>query len=133
MLKESKKKQHDPKKEIYINNINSDSENENTASASHRGQQENVQLIPPSTSYNKPGKLCQTLLQLKQILIKFILNKESEDFWRGIKHKIHFINPEKKARLLNKTYSENQQTKRGFQVTIPTVFRNIYRSKAQWN
>ena len=38
-------KQCDPKIEMYRNNTNSESKNENTASVSHGGQQENVELI----------------------------------------------------------------------------------------
>ena len=45
LLKQSRKQQHDPKTEIFRNNINSESKEENTASKSHRGQQENVKLI----------------------------------------------------------------------------------------
>ena len=45
MLKQSKKQQHDPKTEIYKNNIILESKNENTASVSHGGPQGNVQLI----------------------------------------------------------------------------------------
>ena len=45
MLKQSKKQQHDPKTEMYKNNIISESKNQNTAPVSHRSQQENVQLI----------------------------------------------------------------------------------------
>ena len=45
MLKQSKKQQHDPKTEMYKNNIISESKNPNTAPVSHRSQQEHVQLI----------------------------------------------------------------------------------------
>ena len=45
MLKQSKKQQHDPKTEMYKNNIISESKNQNTAPVSHRSQQENAQLI----------------------------------------------------------------------------------------
>ena len=45
MLKQSKKQQHDPKTEMYKNNIISESKNQNTAPVSHRSQQEHVQLI----------------------------------------------------------------------------------------
>ena len=45
ILKQSKKQQHDPKTEIYKNNIILESKNENTDSVSHGDQQENVQLI----------------------------------------------------------------------------------------
>ena len=45
LLKQSKKQQHDPKTEIYKNNIILESKNENTDSVSHGDQQENVQLI----------------------------------------------------------------------------------------
>ena len=45
VLKQSKKQQRDPKREIYKNNIISKSKNENTTSVCHGGQQENVQLI----------------------------------------------------------------------------------------
>ena len=45
MLKQSKKQQHDPKTEMYKNNIISESKNQNTAPVSHRRQQEHVQLI----------------------------------------------------------------------------------------
>ena len=45
LLKQSKKQRHDPKTEIYKNNIISESKAENTASVSHGGQQENVLLI----------------------------------------------------------------------------------------
>ena len=45
LLKQSTKQQLDPKIELYRNNINSESKNENTASLSHAGQQENVEII----------------------------------------------------------------------------------------
>ena len=45
VLKQSKKQQHNPKTEIYKNNIISELKNENAASVSHRDEQENVQLI----------------------------------------------------------------------------------------
>ena len=45
LLKQYKKRQHDPKTEMYRNNTNSESKNENTVSLSHGGQQENAALI----------------------------------------------------------------------------------------
>ena len=45
LLKQSKKHQHNPKTEMYRNNINSESKNKNTFSVSQGSQQENVQLI----------------------------------------------------------------------------------------
>ena len=45
LLKQSKKQQHNPKTEMYRNNTNSESKSENTASVSHRGQQENIELM----------------------------------------------------------------------------------------
>ena len=45
VLKQSKKQQRDPKREVYKSNIISKSKNENTTSVCHGGQQENVQLI----------------------------------------------------------------------------------------
>ena len=45
LLKQYKTRQHDPKTEMYKSNTNSESKNENTASVSHGGQQENVDLI----------------------------------------------------------------------------------------
>ena len=45
LLKQCKKRQYDPKIEMYRNNTNSESKNENTASVSHGSQQENVELI----------------------------------------------------------------------------------------
>ena len=44
-LKQSRKQQHDPKTEMYRNKINLKSKKDNTASVSHRGQQEHVELI----------------------------------------------------------------------------------------
>ena len=45
LLKQYKKRQHNPKTEMYRNNTNSESKNEHTASLSHGGQQENAVLI----------------------------------------------------------------------------------------
>ena len=44
LLKQSKKQQHDPKSEMYKKH-NFEIKNKNTASVSHGGQQENIQLI----------------------------------------------------------------------------------------
>ena len=54
VLKQSKKHQHNPKTEIYKNNIISESKNEKAASVSHEEQQENVQLITVINLWNKP-------------------------------------------------------------------------------
>ena len=45
LLKQSKKQQLDPKTEMCRNNIKSELKNENTASVTHGGKQENVELI----------------------------------------------------------------------------------------
>ena len=43
-IKQSKKQQHDAQTEMHWNNINLESKNENSASVSHGGQQEHVEL-----------------------------------------------------------------------------------------
>ena len=60
LMKQSTKQQLDPKIEMYRNNINSESKNENTASLSHGGKQENVELI---TVINFIGQTMKTGLQ----------------------------------------------------------------------
>ena len=45
LLKQSKKQEKDPKTEIYINNTNSESKNENSASVSYGDQQEEIEII----------------------------------------------------------------------------------------
>ena len=45
LLKQSKKQEKDPKTEIYINNTNSESKNQNSASVSYGDQQEKIEII----------------------------------------------------------------------------------------
>ena len=45
LVKQYKKQQYDPKTEMYRNNTNLESKNENMASESHVSQQKNVELI----------------------------------------------------------------------------------------
>ena len=54
MLKQSKKQQYDPKTEMYRNNINLESKNENMASVPHVSQQKNVELITVINFIEKP-------------------------------------------------------------------------------
>ena len=62
------------------------------------------------------------MLQLKQISIKPRLKKNWKIFADVLKSKSSFKILTKRLALLKKTYSENQQTKPGFQVTIATTF-----------
>ena len=55
-MKQYKKEQHDPKTEMYRNNINSE-KNENTASVSHGGRQENFELKTVETFSNYRERL----------------------------------------------------------------------------
>ena len=61
----------------------------------------NLNFVPTQTNFSKS-----------------MLNEEFEDFYRSIKLKGHFKNAENKDRFSEETYSENLQTKPGYQTTI---------------
>ena len=63
-LKQSKKEQHDPKTEMYRNNINS-GKNENAASVFHGGRQENFEL---KTVINFTEKTVETFSNYREQL-----------------------------------------------------------------
>ena len=64
----------------------------------------NLNFVPTQTNFNKTT-----------------FSKELGDFYTRIKLKSNFKIPKRRLTLLKKTYSENQQTKPGFQITITTV------------
>ena len=63
----------------------------------------------------------KTLFQPKKQINRTTLNKELEDLYRRIKLKSHFKNPKTRFSLLKMTYSENQQTKLEFRLTITII------------
>ena len=78
MLKQSKKQQHDPKTEIYKNNITLESKNENTASVSHGDQQENVQLITVITFIEQTMKTLSNYGEQLKTQLDFNLTQQDK-------------------------------------------------------
>ena len=78
MLKQSKKQQHEPKTEIYKNNITLESKNENTASVSHGDQQENVQLITVITFIEQTMKTLSNYGEQLKTQLDFNLTQQDK-------------------------------------------------------
>ena len=77
MLKQSKKQQYDPKTEIYRNNINLESKNENMASVSQVSQQKKVSLI---TAFNFIQQTMRALSNCgEQLKMQLNLNLTQQD------------------------------------------------------
>ena len=78
MLKQSKKQLHDPKTEIYKSNIISESKNESTASVSHGGQQENVQLITIINFIEQTTKTLSNYEEQSKTQLEFNLTQQDK-------------------------------------------------------
>ena len=78
MLKQSKKQQHDPQTEMYRNNINSESKNENTASLSQGGQQEYVELITVISFIEQTMKTLSNYLEQLKTQLDFNLTQQDK-------------------------------------------------------